>query len=334
MGDALCDVCGMSPVVSTISRSRNIVAQSPVMQALLQQTALFAESDAPVVVLGQSGSGKEVIVRALHANSDRREKPFVAVNVAALSAELLESELFGHTRGAFTGASFERRGLFEAADGGVLFLDEIGEMPLAMQAKLLRALQDGEVRRVGDTRSFAVNVRIVCATHRDLPEQIAKGLFREDLYYRLKVLTLRVPPLHERREDIVPLMKSFLANEGRSDLQLSPEAEAHLVSYAWPGNVRELENAAKYAVAVAKHRLTVEAKDLPVELFGVVAHHNGSAPPLLSLAEVEQAHILYVLDRCGGNQGEAARVLGIGRNTLWRKLRAMAGAGTRDEPEA
>jgi two-component system response regulator HydG len=314
----------MSTIVSTLSRSLTIVANSPKMQEVLQRAALFAESDAPVVVFGESGSGKEVIVRVLHANSPRRDRPFVAVNVAALSAELLESELFGHAKGAFTGAAIERRGLFEAAHGGVLFLDEIGEMPLPMQAKLLRALQDGEVRRVGETQSFAVDVRIVCATHRDLPAQIAKGLFREDLYYRLKVLNLRVPPLRERRQDILALVERFLASEGRPLLKLSPAAARRLVDYGWPGNVRELASAVKFAVAVARDRSVIDLEHLPDELRLPTASPSSSAPSdgtLQSLADAERAHILFVLEQCGGNQMEAARVLGIGRNTLWRKLK-------------
>jgi two-component system response regulator HydG len=313
----------MSTVVSTLSRSLKIVASSAKMQEILQRAALFADSDAPVVVLGESGTGKEVIVRVLHANSPRRDRPFVAVNVAALSAELLESELFGHAKGAFTGAATERRGLFEAAHGGVLFLDEIGEMPLPMQAKLLRALQDGEVRRVGETQSFAVDVRIVCATHRDLPAQIAKGLFREDLYYRLKVLNLRVPALRERRQDILPLIELFLANEGRPHMKLTAAAARRVTEYAWPGNVRELASAVKFAVAVARNKSAIDVEHLPDELCestaaSVIAQAAGR---LQSLAEAERAHILFVLEQCGGNQMEAARILEIGRNTLWRKLK-------------
>ena len=181
------------------------------MRELFQRAARFAQNDAPVVILGESGTGKEVVARTLHANSPRAEKPFVAVNVAALPDELLESELFGHARGAFTGAHQAKEGLFEAAEGGTLFLDEIGELPLTLQAKLLRALQEGEVRRVGDTRAKEVDVRVVCATHRALAERVRQGQFREDLYYRLKVLSLRVPPLRDRPEDILPLARAFLA---------------------------------------------------------------------------------------------------------------------------
>ena len=297
------------------------------MHALFRRVARFAAADAPVVILGESGTGKEVVARALHGNSSRRSRPFLAVNVAALPSELLESELFGHARGAFTGASTSKRGLFEAADGGTLFLDEIAEMPLARQAKLLRVLQDGEVRRVGETRPFAVDTRVVCATHRELGEQVRRGLFREDLYYRLKVLTVRVPPLRERREDILPLAEQFLRDEGHLETRLSPEAAEVLTSYGWPGNVRELASAMKHGAALAAGAL-IGSDDLPEELLrggGARAAPAGRREwDLRALTEVEREHILQVLDACQGSQAEAARVLGIGRNTLWRKLRRYA----------
>jgi len=303
-----------------------VIAESPAMQDLLKRTSRFAPSDAPVAILGETGTGKEVVARTLHANSLRAGKPFVAVNVAALPAELLESELFGHGKGAFTGASGPKRGLFEEASGGTLFLDEIGEMALPLQAKLLRALQDGEVRRVGENRAFAVDARIVCATHRDPAERVRQGLFREDLYFRLKVLTLNVPPLRERREDILPLARQFLAEERGRLEGFTPEAEALLLSHPWPGNVRELQNAVRHGAALASGRL-VGIDDLPDELRRGPTATSGAASPgatLRSLAEVERDHILRVLDACDGSQTEAARILGIGRNTLWRKLRAYA----------
>ena len=296
------------------------------MQELLKRTSRFAPSDAPVAILGETGTGKEVVARTLHANSERAGKPFVAVNVAALPAELLESELFGHGKGAFTGAAGPRRGLFEEASGGTLFLDEIGEMALPLQAKLLRALQDGEVRRVGENRSFAVDSRIVCATHRDPAERVRQGLFREDLYFRLKVLTLHVPPLRERREDVLPLARQFLAEERRHLEGFSPAAEKKLLSHPWPGNVRELQNAVRHGAALASGPL-VELEDLPEELHrgGASARPALAGPDLRALADVEREHILRVLDACGGSQTEAARILGIGRNTLWRKLRGYSG---------
>ena len=320
-----CPVCGLGIHVERISRTTRVVAESPAMQAVLKRAHDFADSDAPVVILGESGSGKEVVARALHAASPRRGKSFVAVNVAALPAELLESELFGHVRGAFTGATAEKQGLLEAAHGGTLFLDEIAELPLLLQPKLLRALEDGEVRRVGDTRAFGVDVRFVCATHQDLERRVAAGLFREDLYYRLKVLVLRLPPLRERPEDVLPLARRFLAEEKRPGPGFGPEAERLLLAYRWPGNVRELGNVVRHATALARggHRAGAPAGR------AAGAAGPGRATPgragdddARTLAEVERDHVLRVLERCGGSQSEAARVLGIGRNTLWRKLRA------------
>ncbi|HSN30273.1 MAG TPA: sigma-54 dependent transcriptional regulator, partial [Kofleriaceae bacterium] len=275
-------------------------------------------------VLGETGTGKEVVARVLHANSARADRPFVAVNVAALPAELLESELFGHGKGAFTGATSARRGLFEAASGGTLFLDEVGELPLPLQAKLLRALQDGEIRRVGENEAFAVDARIVCATHRDLAERVRNGAFRQDLFYRLKVLSVTVPALRERREDILPIACHLLAEE-RGDLRgFTERAKARLLAYAWPGNVRELQNAVKHGAALATGAL-IDEPDLPEELLAASQAAPVEPAPLRSLADVERDHILRVLDACAGSQVEAARVLGVGRNTLWRKLRAYAG---------
>ena len=297
------------------------------MRELFRRAARFATSDAPVVIMGESGTGKEVVARTLHANSSRAEKPFVAVNVAALPSELLESELFGHARGAFTGAHQAKEGLFETADGGTLFLDELGELPLPLQAKLLRALQEGEIRRLGDTRPREVDVRVVCATNRELAERVREGQFREDLYYRLKVLTLHLPPLRERVDDILPLAKMFLSSERTSARRFSPAAERILERYGWPGNVRELQNVVKYAAALATDAL-IGPDLLPDELNGP-ASLAASTPSqektgLRTLQEVEREHIVRVLEACSGAMSEAARVLGIGRNTLWRKLQKTA----------
>src|SRR5690606_14803117 len=216
-------------------------------------------------------------------------------------------------------------GLFEAAARGTLFLDEVAELPLPLQAKLLRALQDGEIRRVGENRAFAVDVRIICATHRDLAARVRDGSFREDLYYRLKVLSVQVPPLRERRDDILPIAARLLAEERTRARGFTEVAKERMLGYSWPGNVRELQNAVKHGAALASGPL-IDAGDLPEELLAPSAPARQSPSALRSLAEVEREHILHVLDACGGSQAEAARVLGIARNTLWRKLREYGSA--------
>lgn len=323
-GPQLCGVCNLSMENEVVGRCSRMVVASEAMKTLLIRTGAVARTSAPVIIQGESGTGKEVLARALHANGDRRTAPFIPVNVAALPSELLETELFGHVKGAFTGAISAREGLMAAADGGTLFLDEIGEMPAALQAKLLRALQDGEIRPVGGTRSRRVDVRIICATHRDLRALVASGEFREDLYYRLKVFVLRVPPLRERVADIVPLARMFLEREGASR-RFNPRAVALLEKHVWPGNVRELQNAMVHAAALAG-KDDIDIAHLPEDL----GHPTAAATPstdMRSLAEVEYAHIMSVLEACGGNQQEAARVLEIARNTLWRKLKGWAEGG-------
>ncbi len=328
-GPKLCRVCQLDPEVEGLRRCSRIVAESAAMQAVLVRAARFAASDAPVVITGESGTGKEVLARALHANGPRRGGPFVAVNVAALPADLLESELFGHAKGAFTGAAGEKRGLLEAAAGGTLLLDEIGEMPLPLQAKLLRALQEGEVRRVGEVRAFSVDVRVISATHRDLARLVAEARFREDLYYRLKVFTLRLPALRERREDVLPLVAELLDAAGRPGVRLTPAASRALQAHAWPGNVRELQSAVTYALALAGGDDVIDVEHLPDEVTAPPTPARAAAGDgaLKTLAEVEREHVLRVLEACGGRQADAARVLGIGRTTLWRKLREL-GVGT------
>ncbi len=319
-GGGLCKACRLLPEMPTGRKCNRMVARSPAMVALLRKAALVANTDASVVLRGESGSGKEVVARALHANSSRKARPFLAVNCAALPGELLESELFGHTRGAFTGAQSARKGLFETADGGTLFLDEIAEMPLVLQAKLLRALQDGEIRRVGESEAVHVDVRVVCASHQNLLQCVRERRFREDLYFRLKVFTLLVPPLRERLEDITVLATMFLEQE-RPGARFAPRAMAALLKYPWPGNVRELQNAVKHG-AVLCQGAAVDLEHLPEEL------SSPALPPapedegaLLTLEQAERRHILRVLEACGGQQLDAARVLGIGRTTLWRKLK-------------
>jgi transcriptional regulator with PAS, ATPase and Fis domain len=279
--------------------------------------------DSTVLVTGESGVGKERIARLIHDESGRAHKAFVAINCAAVTESLLESELFGHARGAFTGATHDRAGLFEAAHGGTLFLDEVGEVPASMQAKLLRVLQEREVRRVGENATRKVDVRLVAATNRELAEEVRQGRFRQDLYYRLRVIELKIPSLRERREDILPLARLLLAEAaerlGRRVSGLAPEAADQLLRYGWPGNVRELGNAVERAVALCEGP-RVERDDLPEEV--------RAAPPSLipsgnprRLEDMEKEYILAVLAQNGGNRARTAEQLDIGVATLYRKLK-------------
>jgi len=293
-----------------------LIAQSPAMQAVLDLVERVAPTNATLLIQGESGTGKEVIAKAVHHASARAARPFVAVNCGAVPETLLESELFGYVRGAFTGAAASKLGLFEEADGGTLLLDEIAEMPAALQVKLLRALQSGEVRRLGATQAVTIDVRVIAATNGDLATRISQGSFREDLFYRLNVIQVTLPPLRDRREDIPALAEYFLgraaAKLGRT-LRLSPGALERLLRYPWPGNVRELENALERAAILARAE-NIEPEDL----------HLGASPALpgqITLADAERAHILQTLERFGRNHSGAAEALGIGRTTLWRKLK-------------
>ena len=323
-----------------------IVGASPRMQRIFRLVTKVAQTDSTVLLTGESGTGKELIARSIHLQSRRAAGPFVPVSVGAIPESLVESELFGHVRGAFTGAAVERRGLIEEASGGTLFLDEIGELPPSVQVKLLRTLERNEVRRLGDNATRVVDVRVVAATHRNLHAEVAAGRFREDLYYRLNVVHIELPPLRERREDIGLLAAYFLerltARGDRARVEFSPEARALLERHEWPGNVRELENAIEHAVAVAEGRRILPS-DLPASLntprllprdatpdargaaeHGVPharARESGEPRDAWSLADVEREHIQRVLRRHGGNSTAAARQLGISRTTLWRKLR-------------
>ncbi|TNF27170.1 MAG: sigma-54-dependent Fis family transcriptional regulator [Deltaproteobacteria bacterium] len=301
-----------------------IVLHSSEMRHVVDLARRVAPVDSTVLITGESGVGKERIARLIHDSSPRMAGPFVAVNCGAISETLLESELFGHVRGAFTGATSDRAGLFEAANGGTLFLDEVGELPPAMQVKLLRALQEREVRRVGDNRSRKIDVRIVAATNREL-RAAGPGAFREDLYYRLRVVEIRVPPLRERKDDILPLARYFLDNTARRLGEavrctgFSAQAADQLLRHDWPGNVRELENAVERAVVVATGQ-RVEPEDLPEEVRAARTRPIGP-PRGQSLAEVEREHILAVLAAHDGNRGQTAEQLGIGSATLYRKLK-------------
>jgi two-component system, NtrC family, response regulator HydG len=306
-----------------------LVARTEQMKRVLALTRRAAKVDSTVLVTGESGVGKERMARLIHDESSRAPKAFVAINCAAVTESLLESELFGHARGAFTGATQDRPGLFEAAHGGTLFLDEVGEVPLAMQPKLLRALQEKEIRRVGENQSRKVDVRLVAATHRNLAEEVAAGRFRQDLYYRLRVIELRVPPLRERREDILPLARLLLAEAaerlGRKVTGLSPQAADQLLRYPWPGNVRELGNALERAVALCEGP-RVELEDLPEEVRAAPPERVLEGTPR-TLAQVERDYILAVLAHNEGNRARTAEQLGVGLATLYRKLKQYGVSG-------
>jgi len=307
-----------------------MVAQSTAMERVLELARRVAQVDSTVLLTGESGVGKERVARFIHAESARTGGPFVALNCGAVPEGLLESELFGHARGSFTGASQDRPGLFEAAHGGTLLLDEIGEVSPAMQVKLLRTLQEREVRRVGENKNRPFDVRVLAATNRDLAAEVHAARFRQDLYYRLRVVEIRVPPLRERREDVLPLARAFLvdaaARIGRKVTGFSPAAAHRLARHAWPGNVRELENAIERAVVFARgSRVGVE--DLPDEL-GETPSRGGAPGATERLADVERAHILAVLRSTGGNRAQAAAQLGIGAATLYRKLRQFGDTST------
>jgi DNA-binding NtrC family response regulator len=306
------------------SAPARIVGASRPMSELFDLIARAALAESNVLITGESGTGKELVAKAIHDASERAGE-FVAVNCAAIPAELVESELFGHTGQAFTGARAARAGLFETADGGTIFLDEIGELPLQIQPKLLRAIQEGAIRRVGDSREKQIDVRVVTATNRDLEKEVAEGRFREDLYWRLNVIHLDVPPLRERVYDIPLLVEYFLqktARGNRAPLEISPEALALLTAYSWQGNVRELENTIERAVALARGAV-LTPEDLPERI-----RSNGASTAILAkarsrrltLEELEREYILEILREAGGNKSKAAEMLGLDRKTLYRKL--------------
>jgi len=308
---------------------KNIIGKSPAMKELVDMVALVAPSEATVLITGESGTGKELIARAIHANSHRSKGPLVIVNCAALAETLLESELFGHEKGAFTGADRRREGRLVQADKGTIFLDEIGEMSPAMQAKLLRVIQDRELQRVGSDSTVRVDVRIVAATNRDLETEVAEGRFREDLYYRLNVVPLHVPPLRERIDDIPLLAKHFLdvyaEKNGKRVKGFTPAAMDRLLKHPWPGNVRELENAVERAVILVPGEYVSE-KELPLSLSHTDAMDTeaekipGAYAAGLSLEEMEKQVISETLQATQGNKSETARKLGINRRTLYKKI--------------
>lgn len=312
-------------------REGSLFGDSRAMLEIRDLIARLAELESSILLHGESGTGKELVAKALHDQSSRRTAPFVAINCAALPETLLESELFGHEKGAFTDARTARQGLFLQAAGGTLLLDEIGELPLALQPKLLRALEERTVRPLGGTREIPFDVRIIAATHRDLGEAIQAGAFREDLFYRLNVIAIDIPPLRERGNDILLLAEVFIAEFARRLDKpvkgLSEAAASRLLSYSWPGNVRELRNLMERAVALSRHpRLGIE--DLPVKLQPSAAADqltNGiiNTNNLVSLEAMEQRYIRHVLEAVSDNRSLAAKILGIDRKTLYRKLKEV-----------
>ncbi|GAB4240516.1 MAG: sigma-54-dependent response regulator transcription factor ZraR [Acidobacteriota bacterium] len=305
--------------IEEMSEFHGIVGESPAIKRVLEEVQIVAEADTTVLIRGESGTGKELVARAIHACSPRRYLPLVIVSCGALAEGVLESELFGHEKGAFTGAQYRRKGKFEMADGGTLFLDEIADISLKTQVDLLRVLEEKQIYRVGGNRPIAVDFRLIAATNRDLEGLVREGKFREDLYYRLNVFTIEIPPLRERREDI-PLLANYFVERFAKSMNkpvegIAPEAMEALCRYDWPGNVRELQNALERAVLVARQRVLRPA-DFPML-------KNADRPVFreTSLAAVEREHIAAVLEQTGWNISQAARLLGIDRVTLYNKIK-------------
>ncbi|MGC8491142.1 MAG: sigma-54-dependent transcriptional regulator [Syntrophobacteraceae bacterium] len=323
-------------------QASELTGSSPPMQKLLEMIGLVAPTDTTVLITGESGTGKGLVARAIHANSARRQKPLIEVNCAAIPGTLIESELFGHEKGAFTGADRQRKGRFSAAEGGTIFLDEIGELPLPMQAKLLHVIQEGVIQRVGSDVTVPVDVRVIAATNRDIEKLIQEGLFREDLYYRLNVFAVATPPLRERVEDIPALAQDFLTRfsrkNGKTVKGISPRAMDLLLRYAWPGNVRELENAMERAAILLRGEYATPA-ELPLVLQALEENRDAEVPRFepgdtacgeADLACIERQAILDRLKETGGNKSEAARRLGITRRTLKLKLKKYGVATEND----
>jgi len=311
-------------LTSIVKGQYNIVGKSAAIRNVFELIGRAAKTNSTVLILGESGTGKELVARALHFNSERSGRPFVAVNCASLAESLVESELFGHEKGAFTGAVEARPGKFEQADGGTLFLDEIGELRPAVQAKLLRVLEDGVVQRIGSVKDRKVNVRLLAASNRDLRADAARGIFRQDLLYRLEVIQIPIPPLRRRVEDIPMLIEHFIEmfrnKSNRWVRGVSDEALHSMKSYSWPGNVRELKNVIERCMVLGRHDRIEKEDVLQFGLSEFVAPH---AQPTRTLSEIEREHIMNVLRQCGGRKGEAAKLLGIDRKTLFRKLESF-----------
>ncbi len=306
---------------------KNMIAESGAMQEILRITHLVADSDASVLILGESGTGKELIARAIHFNSARKDKPFVVINCPSIPANLLESELFGHVKGAFTGAIKDRMGKFEQANSGTIFLDEIGDLHEDLQAKLLRVLQEQEFERIGSDKPINVDVRVIAATNQDLRQLMKEKKFREDLFYRLSVVPIQIPPLRERKEDIPFLVDFFLQKYRRGkDFSLSPKALQALMHYNWPGNVRELENLVERMVTLAENK-RIALKDIPEFITSNASGFNTSniqlSPKGMALDEIETLAISEALKKAKGNQSEAARLLKIPRHVLLYRMKKL-----------
>lgn len=308
----------LSSILKGKDRFHGIIGKSRVIRDVFDLITNAAQSDAPIIIYGESGTGKELVAAAIHKLGKRNQGPFVKVNCAALSESLLESELFGHVKGAYTGADRTRKGRFELADGGDIFLDEIGDIPLSMQVKILRVLQEKEFERVGDSIPRKVDARVISATHRDLSEMIARNQFREDLFYRLNVIPIRLPPLRERRQDLPLLIEHFIEENrfktGKDITGISNEAMDRLISYPWPGNIRELLNAIEYAFVVCRQAY-IDERHLPETI------KNGKSPRLPAEdGQRERDRVVEAMRQAGGKKVEAARLLGITRQGLWKKM--------------
>ncbi len=312
--------------VKTTYRLENIIGQSPQMQELFRLVPKVAQSNSNVLIIGESGSGKELVAAALHNLSHRKDRNFVAINCAAFPEGLLESELFGHMRGSFTGAMYNKQGLFEIADSGSIFLDEIGEMPINLQAKILRVLENGSFRRVGGTTDIKVDVRVISATNKDVKEEIASGRFREDLYYRLNVVPIQIPPLRERKEDIPLLVEHFLRKISNQSRKITPEAMRVLMGYPWKGNVRELENVIE-RVALLTEQEEITPAELPNEIAGY-ADETKEIPELTEegididkiIGDIEKRYLLKALEKSGGIKKEAAKLLNLSFRSFRHRL--------------
>lgn len=319
------EVAGLRQEITKEFCFSNIIGKSPAMQELFSLIRRVARTKSTVIIYGKSGTGKELVAKALHYNSPRADKTFVAFNCAAIPETLLETELFGHAKGAFTDARYAKRGLFVEADGGTLFLDEIGDMPVSIQSKLLRAIQEREIRPVGATTDIKIDVRLVAATHHDLQQLLKEGKIREDLYFRLNVVPINLPELKDRKEDIPPLVKHFIkkyaVENNQKPLNVSRETMRILMEYSWPGNVRELENVLERAAILTEGPM-IQPENLPEGLRSVPYASDEEIPISFSLENLEKKHIQDILNLTRGNQSEAAKILGIDRRTLYRKIKA------------